>query len=71
MPLENPADFAMGDINHQYCAYCTDKKGNLLPFEQVFKLCSDYYVESQGITLEAAAKMATDLLKSQPAWKHL
>lgn len=69
MPLEKPADFALGDITREYCAYCTDKGGKLLPFKTVQKICADYYVESQGVTLEAANKMATDLLMAQPAWK--
>lgn len=70
MPLEKAEDFALGDVNQPYCRYCTDKSGKLLPFEKVLKMNASYYVESQGITAEAANKMAMDLLKGQPAWKN-
>ena len=71
MPLEKKEDFAQGDTNAPYCQYCTDKKGQLLPYEQILKNNTDYLVESQGLTAPAALKMAKDLLREQPAWKHI
>lgn len=71
MPLEKPEDFALGDAKSDYCRYCTDSTGKLLPYETVLKANSDYFQESQGLTQSAALKMAKDLLHSQPAWKHL
>jgi hypothetical protein len=71
MPLEKSEDYALGDTSQAYCVYCTDAKGQLLPFEKILKANANYYVESQGITPDAAMKMATDLLKNQPAWKNL
>jgi hypothetical protein len=70
MPMENAEDFALGDTNSAYCRYCTDKSGKLLPFDKILKANADYFKESQGLTEPAALKMATDLLKSQPAWKN-
>ncbi len=70
MPLEKPEDHALSDINQEYCRYCTDKSGKLLSFDKILKMNADYYVESQGVTPDAAIKMATDLLRSQPAWKR-
>lgn len=69
MPMENKDDFALGDTSAKLCRYCTDESGALLPFEKVLKANADFFKESQGITEPAALKMATDLLKSQPAWK--
>ena len=71
MPLEKKEDFALSDSKQAYCRYCTDDKGKLLPFDKILKMNTDYYVQSQGITPEAAAKMAKDLLKTLPAWKHV
>lgn len=70
MPMENPEDFALGDVNSVYCQYCTDDAGRLLPFEKILKANSEYFKESQGLTDQAALKMATDLLRNQPAWKN-
>ncbi len=71
MPLEKKDDFALGDTAAIYCAYCTDTQGKLLPYEQILKANTDYLKESQGLTDQAALKMAKDLLKEQPAWKHI
>lgn len=71
MPMEKKEDFALGDVNHEYCQYCTDQAGRLLPYDKVLAMNAKYYVESQGITADKANQMAVSLLKSQPAWKHV
>jgi len=71
MPLEKKEDYALGDLNAKYCSYCVDKAGQLLPFEKILDSNAHYYKESQGLTEQAATKMARDLLYGQPAWKHL
>jgi hypothetical protein len=69
MPMEKPEDFALGKVGSVYCRHCTDKSGKLLPYESILENNASYYKESQGLTDQAALKMAKDLLKSQPAWK--
>jgi hypothetical protein len=69
MPMENAEDHALGNPGNEFCRYCTDESGKLLPFEKILKANSEYFQESQGLTPQAALKMATDLLQSQPAWK--
>lgn len=71
MPMENNEDFALSDPKSNYCSYCTDQQGQLLPWDQILKNNASYLKESQGLTDPAAQKMALDLLKSQPAWKHI
>ncbi len=71
MPLEKKEDFALGDTSSSYCHYCVDKQGSLLPYETILKANANYYQESQGITEQAANKLAKDLLKSMPAWKNV
>ena len=71
MPLEKKEDFSLGDEAASFCHYCTDKKGKLLPYEKILKNNSNYLKESQGLTDQAALKMAKDMLKGQPAWKHV
>jgi hypothetical protein len=70
MPMEKTEDFALGNAASDYCQYCTDTKGDLLPYDKVLAMNAKYYMESQGITADAANKMAANLLKSQPAWKN-
>jgi len=69
MPLENKEDFALADTSAIYCKYCVNEVGQLLPYTEILKNNAHYYKESQGITEQAATKMAKDLLQSMPAWK--
>jgi len=69
LPLEKPEDFALGDPRSVYCHYCVDPQGKLLPYEQVLETNARYYIDSQGITPDAATRMAQALLAGMPAWK--
>lgn len=70
MPMEKNEDFALGNTSSDYCRYCTDKVGKLLPFARILQMNADYLVESQGVTPEAAQKMASEMLKKLPAWQN-
>lgn len=69
MPMEKPEDFALGDVTQPYCAYCTDARGKLLPYEQVLDINARIYEQSQGVTSEAAKRLAQALLADMPAWR--
>jgi len=69
MPLKNKEDFALGNSASTLCRYCVDETGTLLPYDIILKNNAHYYSESQGLTEQAAKKMAADLLKTMPAWK--
>jgi hypothetical protein len=71
MPMEKKEDFALSDASSLYCSYCTDKTGKLLAYDDILKANASFYKESQGMTDQAALKMATDLLNSQPDCKNL
>jgi hypothetical protein len=71
MPLVKPEDFALGDPASVYCRFCTDEKGALLPFESILQGTAKFYVESQGVDLEAATQMAKEMLLEMPAWKEI
>lgn len=69
MPLETPADHALGDVTSEYCRFCTDEQGRLLPYERVLAITAEHLVTSQGITAEAAQHLAEGLLADMPAWR--
>lgn len=71
MPMESKEDFALSNPDSDYCRYCTDSQGQLLPYEKILDANASFYQESQGLTAQAALKMAKDLLKNQPAWKNI
>ena len=68
MPLQSKDDFAQGDEAALYCNYCVDEEGKLLAYNTILQNNAGYFQESQGITAQAATKMAKDLLKTMPAW---
>lgn len=70
MPLTQPEDFALSDISSSYCKFCTDKTGQLLPFDSIVQGTAKFYVESQGFNLESATQMAKEMLLEMPAWKN-
>ena len=69
MPMEKPEDYALGDVTRPYCRYCTDARGELLPYEKVLETNVGFYVESQGVTRAAAITMARAMLADMPAWR--
>jgi hypothetical protein len=69
MPMEKPEDFALGDVTQPYCSYCTDARGKLLPYEHVLDINARIYEQSQGVTAEAAKRLAQALLADMPAWR--
>lgn len=69
MPLTQAKDFALGDPNNDYCKFCVDDKGKLLPFKHILQHTAEFYVDSQGINLDAAKQMAKEMLLEMPAWK--
>jgi Putative zinc ribbon domain len=69
MPFEKPEDHALADINNNFCRHCADDNGKLRPYDAVLESNVEYYIESQGLNREAAAKMAKEFLSQMPAWK--
>jgi hypothetical protein len=67
--MEHPEDHALGDVNAAYCRYCTDEQGRLRPYEEILGMNAEFYVKSQGVTPEAARRLAAAMLADMPAWK--
>lgn len=52
-----------------YCAYCTDEKGRLRPYEQIFEgTVTGYFMGMQKMKRPEAEKAAREHLKKMPAW---
>ena len=69
MPLTKSEDFSLGNTASEYCKFCVDEKGHLLPFENILQGTAKFYVDSQGLNLDAATQMAKEMLLEMPAWK--
>ena len=63
MPL---ADAQPGQM---YCGYCTDERGKLRPYQQVYEgTVANYFMGMQKMERKAAEKAAKEYLAKMPAW---
>ena len=67
--MRNPADFAGGRPDSNFCSVCGDAAGRLKSYEEVLQANADYFVRQQGLDPKAARLMAKALLATMPAWK--
>lgn len=52
-----------------YCLYCTDERGKLRPYEQVFEgTVTGFFMKMQKLPRPEAEKAAREHLKKMPAW---
>lgn len=52
-----------------YCQYCTDERGKLRPYDQVFEgTVTGYFMAMQNMPRNAAEKAAKEHLAKMPAW---
>lgn len=70
MPMRNPEDFGGNDVNNKYCKYCTNDKGELKSYEDVFNGMVNFVVQTQGIDRTQAELAAKEGLAKMPAWKN-
>ena len=69
MPMEKDGDFAMGDRNKDYCAYCARPDGTLKSYEEMVEHTVPWAMKEYNISEEEARKQVPQYLKTLPAWK--
>ena len=69
MPMDAPADFAMGDARKDYCRYCARPDGSMQDFAEKVESMGRFLARTEGLEMEAARAEARDRLRGLPAWK--
>lgn len=69
MPMKAPSDFALGDINKDFCCYCANEDGSMKSFEEKKSDLQKLLIHTQGISQEVAEKMVVSMMKNLPAWR--
>lgn len=69
MPMEKPADFAMGDTNKYYCVHCARQDGTMQSYEEKLDSLANFIVKTQGLDKMAARAAARGMMAQLPAWK--
>lgn len=54
----------------KYCHYCSDKDGNLKPWEEALAGTAEFLDSWQHVGPEEARKRAKRYLTAMPAWAH-
>jgi hypothetical protein len=69
MPMKNSEDFAMGDLEKEYCRYCSRIDGTMQSYEEKLDSLTSFIVKTQGLEVHAANAAAKSMLGKLPAWK--
>jgi hypothetical protein len=54
MPMKNVEDFAMGDLNKEYCRYCCRPDGTMQSYDEKLNSLTNFIVKTQGLDEKAA-----------------
>jgi hypothetical protein len=69
MPMNEPAEFAMGDESKDYCVYCAREDGSMRSFEEGREGLAEFVVRTQGLDRTVALDIAESMMKKLPAWE--
>lgn len=69
MPMKEPADFAMGDVNKDYCVHCARPDGTMQSYEEKLDSLSAFIIRTQGLDKQAAVTAARNMMARLPVWK--
>jgi len=69
MPMKSVEDFAMGDLEKEYCKYCCRPDGTMQSYEEKLNSLTNFIVKTQGIDEKTANSAAKSMMAKLPAWK--
>lgn len=70
MPMINPEDFGGSDVSNRYCRHCTNEKGELKSYDEIFDGLVNFIIKTQGMDRTQAELAAKEGLAKMPAWKN-
>jgi hypothetical protein len=69
MPLVNKEDFAKGDENSNFCAYCVNEDGSVKSCEEVFEGGVQFFMNQLHGDRKMAEKITRKNMSGQPYWQ--
>ena len=69
MPMNEKEDFAMGDVQKNYCVHCAKEDGTMQSYEEKLESMTGFIIKTQGLDPEVATETAKALMKRLPAWR--
>lgn len=71
MPMKNLSDFAMGDVEKDYCIHCARPDGAMQSYDEKLDSLTDFIVKTQGLDKKAAKSAARAMMSRLPAWESV
>jgi hypothetical protein len=71
MPMNDPSDFAMGDVNKDYCRFCARPDGSMQSYNEKRQGLTAFIIKTQGLDASAAKAAAEAMMAKLPAWKDM
>lgn len=71
MPMREPAEFAMGDVERDYCVHCARPDGSMQSYQEKLSSMSAFIIKTQGLDQSAATAAAKNMMAQLPAWKGI
>jgi hypothetical protein len=70
MPMNSIVDFGNGNPENNYCKHCTDKNGNLKPYEEKVIDFKNMLIKRYNYNEDHAVKTAKEMLSKFKAWEN-
>jgi len=71
MPMKETVDFAMGDIEKDYCVHCAKTDGTMQSYEEKLESLTTFIIRTQGLDKLVADNVARNMMVRLPAWKEV
>lgn len=68
MPMKNPDDFAVGDVNKNYCKFCCREDGSMQSYEEKLESMTHFISETKNIDHASAKNKAKNIMSNLAAW---
>lgn len=67
--MQNPSEYAMGDVEKDYCIHCARPDGSMQSYEERLESCTQFIMKTQGLDSTAAKAAAQSMMSRLPAWQ--
>ncbi len=71
MPMKEASEFAMGDVDKDYCVHCSRPDGTMQSYEEKLASLSAFIIRTQGLDSEVARNTAIHMMSKLPAWQNM
>lgn len=68
MPMEQADQFAMGDVEKDYCVFCARPDGTMQSLDEKKQSLAGFIIRTQGFDPVAAETTALAMMRKLPAW---